>query len=317
LTWALALAVLAHPLHSWIARRVHNPNVAAGLAVALVAIVLLVPTVFVVQTLVREVAAGMEAIAAQAESGEWQKAMDSDSRWGRTMRWLNERLDLEGQLQRALPAGGSRLPSILTGSLWTVAELAITLFALFFFFRDSRRGLAVIRSLLPLNDEEADAVFARVDDTIHATIYGTVVVALVQGFLGGLMFWWLGLPAPVLWGTVMALLSLIPYLGSFLIWGPTAAYLALRGDWGRALILFGWGAIIVGLIDNLLYPVLVGARLRMHTLAAFVAIVGGVVVFGASGLVLGPLVMAITMALIDIWRRRTAGGHTVEDGVAA
>jgi predicted PurR-regulated permease PerM len=112
----------------------------------------------------------------------------------------------------------------------------------------------------------------------------------------------------------MAILSTVPVLGAFVIWLPQARFLALGGDWGKALILAIWGSVVVSLIDNLLYPVLVGSKLRLHTLPVFFAIVGGLIVFGGSGLILGPVVLALTVALIEAWRQRTRGGHTVEEG---
>jgi predicted PurR-regulated permease PerM len=113
----------------------------------------------------------------------------------------------------------------------------------------------------------------------------------------------------------MAVLAVVPVLGAFVVWVPAALFLALTGSWGKALILVGWGGLVVSLIDNLLYPVLVGQRLRLHTLPVFIAIVGGLALFGSAGLVLGPVTLAITVALVEVWRRRTAGGRAAEMGV--
>ena len=126
------------------------------------------------------------------------------------------------------------------------------------------------------------------------------------------MFWFLGLPAPVVWGAVMALLATIPVAGTFVIWAPAAVYLAASGQWGKAAILVGWGAVAIGLIDNLLYPMLVGRRLRFHPLPVFFSIVGGLAVFGAAGLVLGPITLSVTAALLDLLRRRTSGGRAAD-----
>ena len=103
----------------------------------------------------------------------------------------------------------------------------------------------------------------------------------------------------------MALLSIIPVFGAFMIWVPAAIYLALEGDWTKALILTAWGSIVIGLIDNFLYPLLVGERSRMHTVAIFIAIMGGLVAFGAAGLIVGPVVLAITLALLQVWQQHT------------
>jgi predicted PurR-regulated permease PerM len=144
-----------------------------------------------------------------------------------------------------------------------------------------------------------------VGDTVYATIYGTLAVAAVQGTLGGLMFWWLGLPAPMLWGLVMGVLAVVPVLGAFIVWIPAALFLALDGNWGKALILALWGGVVVGGIDNVMYPILVGNRLKLHTIPAFMAIVGGLIVFGPSGLILGPVVLTVTVLLLEIWQSRT------------
>jgi predicted PurR-regulated permease PerM len=140
---------------------------------------------------------------------------------------------------------------------------------------------------------------------MHATIYGTMTVASIQGFLGGLMFWFLGLSAPLLRGVVMGLLAIIPVLGAFIIWIPAALFLAAEGQWGQAIMLSLWGLIVVGTIDNLLRPILVGQRLQMPTVLAFISVVGGIAVFGPSGLILGPVALTVTMVLLEIWPRRT------------
>jgi predicted PurR-regulated permease PerM len=183
---------------------------------------------------------------------------------------------------------------------------------LFYFVRDRRLVTDGLRQFVPLADHETRLVFARVVDTVHATVFGALAVAAVQGFMGGLMFWVLGLPAPLLWGTVMAVLATIPVMGTFVIWAPAAVVLLLEGQWVRALILAAWGALAIGLIDNLLYPVLVGNRLRLHPLPVFFSIVGGIFLFGAAGVILGPLTLALADALLEIWRRRTSYGKTAD-----
>ncbi|MFN0194750.1 MAG: AI-2E family transporter [Aestuariivirga sp.] len=151
---------------------------------------------------------------------------------------------------------------------------------------------------------ETAYVLRRFVDTVHATVFGKLVVAAVQGTLGGLMFWWLGLPLPILWGAVMGMLAIVPVLGAFVIWVPAAVYLALEGEWGKALILAAWGGGVVASIDNILYPMLVGNRLKLHTVPAFIGAIGGIVIFGASGLILGPAIISVTLALIKILKKR-------------
>ncbi|HEX5733580.1 MAG TPA: AI-2E family transporter [Blastocatellia bacterium] len=315
LAWALALAVVAHPLHEWIARRIHQANIAAGLSVIIVTIILVAPALFVTERLVREAASGVEIMNAETATGRWRAAVERNPRLAPILHWVETQIDVQGEAQRAVDTIISRLSSFVTGSIWMIVELMITLFTLFFFFRDRRAVLRAMRSLVPLSEPETDEVFSRVADTISATIYGTLVVAFVQGALGGLMFWWLGLPAPLLWGVVMALLAIVPVLGPFVVWVPAAIFLALEGNWGKALILTALGVGVIAVIDNLLYPMLVGKKMRLHTLPVFFAILGGLALFGPSGLILGPVTLAITVALVDVWRRRTAGGRAAEEGV--
>jgi predicted PurR-regulated permease PerM len=149
-------------------------------------------------------------------------------------------------------------------------------------------------------------LYKRVGDTVHATVYGTFAIAAVQGLLGGLMFWWLGLPAPLLWGLVMGLLAIVPMLGAFVVWGPAALFLALEGNWGSALTLVLWGMLVIGTIDNLLRPIFVGNRLKLHTMLTFLSVVGGLLLFGPAGLILGPVVLTITISLLEIWFNRNS-----------
>jgi predicted PurR-regulated permease PerM len=316
LALALALAVLAHPVHSWVRAFVTRDGLAAGLAVTIVAATIVAPASFVAHRLVKEATAGIERLTGEVGARRWQTALERHPRLAPALSWIAARLGETQAFDRLSERATAWLPKLVTGSLWALVEVAIAFLVLFYFFRDRSRALRTIRSLLPLTHEEIDAMFARVTDTVQATIHGSLVVAIIQGAMGGIIFAVLGLPAPVVWGVVMALLAVVPTLGTFVIWLPAATFLALEGSWVKALILVGWGALAIGTIDNLLYPVLVGQRLRLHPLAIFFAILGGLVVFGASGLILGPVVLSVTDALLEIWRGRTAGGRSVDSGMA-
>jgi predicted PurR-regulated permease PerM len=313
LAWALALAIIAHPLQDWIAQRLRHPNLAAALVVVIVIFAVVVPTLFAAQRVIREAVGGVQAI--QTEQEKWREVIERNPRLDPILRWVERQINLQEAALRAEEALAARASSLVKGSVWMAAELLITFFFLFYFLRDRRVVMKSLRSLVPLSDAETDEVFGRVSDTIFATIYGTIAVALVQGFLGGLIFWWLGLPAPLLWGTVMALLAIVPVLGAFVVWLPAAVFLALEGSWGKAMILVAWGGIVISLIDNWLYPVLVGKRLRIHTVPVFIAIVGGLILFGAAGLILGPVLLAVAVALVEVWQRRTMAGRPAEAGI--
>jgi len=312
-TWAVVLAVIAHPLHERLLARMPSwPNAAASLALVVVTIVIALPTAYVVREIGHEAIASADSLQRLTDGERWRRAFDAFPSLAPLRDWIDARVDFKSQLGDA--TGGQSV----RGAIERVTEIAITVlvtfFLLFFFLRDKWRILVTIQSLVPLADAETEEVTHKVRDMIAAVVYGTLVVALVQGSLGGLMFWWLGLPAPVLWGTVMALVAVLPIFGAALVWVPAAALLLLDGHWEKALILALWGSLVIGLIDNFMYPLLMKNRLSMHTVPVFIAAMGGLFAFGATGVVLGPLVLAVALALLDIWRRRMRL-HEIETGV--
>ena len=142
----------------------------------------------------------------------------------------------------------------------------------------------------------------RATEVVGASVYGVLAIAVIQGTLGGLAFWALGVPSAIVWGVVMTFLSMIPMLGAFLVWVPAAIYLALTGHYVKAIFLVVWGTLVIGMIDNFLRPKLVGGRTRLHELLIFFAVLGGLQVFGVLGIVLGPVVLALAMSLIEVFR---------------
>lgn len=310
LTWAVTIAVLVVPVHRWIETKISRPGVAAGLSVLIVAVIVVVPASFVAERMIAEAAKGAEAVRGHVESGGWRRLLESNPSLAPLGQWIEQKVDLSGTLGSAAGLLTDKGASLVRGSVRQLVGLLLTFYLLFYFLRDRAAGLESLRAVLPLTGAEARRLFQRVADTIYATIYGTVAVAAIQGVLGGLMFWWLGLPAPLLWGLVMGLLAIIPVLGAFIVWIPAAIFLALAGSWVKAIVLIVWGGVVVAGIDNLLYPILVGNRLKMHTVLAFISVVGGLFVFGASGLILGPVVLTITLLLLEIWRARVARPDT-------
>jgi len=304
LTWAMTLAILFSPLHRWLESRLLRANLAAGVSVLLVALIVVVPATFLGQRLLQESAKGATMIRTKVDSGEWRRALEAQPRLAPAALWVERQVDLPGTVQTLTTWLTNKAGRLVQGSVIQLIGLCLTFYLFFYFLRDRDAALRSLRFLSPLSVAEMDHLFGRVEDTVFATVYGTLAVAAVQGLLGGLMFWGLGLPAPLLWGVVMGLLAVVPVLGAFIVWIPAALFLLLAGSWGKALLLTAWGALVVGGIDNLLLPALVGNRLKQHTLLAFLSVVGGLMVFGASGLILGPVVLAVTTVLLEIWREQ-------------
>ena len=315
LAWALAIAVVAHPLHEWLRRHLKHPSIGAALSVVIVTVVIVTPATFVVHRVSTEALATADKARNMVQEGRWRELAERNRALAGVAEWAERESREGGQIQKAAEGMLGSAKSVLSGTFYFFTGLLITLFLLFYFFRDKDRILGALQRALPLSPRESEQVFTKVRDTIYAIVNGSLVVALLQGLLGGIMFWVLGLPSPLLWGTIMALLAVLPVLGAAMVWVPAAIYLGVvEGSWDKALILTAWGAIVVSLIDNLLYPVFVKGRLRMHTVPVFISVIGGLTVFGAAGVVLGPVLLALAVGLADIWGRRMSTAEAVEHG---
>src|SRR5271157_1859985 len=196
------------------------------------------------------------------------------------------------------------LSRLIKESAIAAVQVCLTLYFLFYFLRDRVRVLQAIRSFSPLSESETDTLFCRVNDTIHATLYGMLALSALQGVLGGVMFSWLGIPSPWFWALVAAVFAFVPVVDTFVLWLPAAVYLGLEGRWGAALGVAALGSLLVRAIENFLYPVMVHNRLRVPTVSIFVALVGGLLLFGWSGLVLGPVILTVTSVLLEICGNR-------------
>jgi predicted PurR-regulated permease PerM len=214
--------------------------------------------------------------------------------------------ELRRAIQQAVSGASQALVqgtvSVVGGALGFVVSTFFVMFTMFYLFRDGEAAVEVLRDSLPLPRERADALLRRTRDVVGASVTGVLVIAVVQGVLGGLMFWILGLPSPLVWGVVMVVLATIPMLGTFVVWVPFAIFLALTGNVGKALILTFWGAVVIGMADNFLRPRLVGDRTQMHDLLIFFSVLGGLKVFGVLGILLGPVLVAVGSSLLAAFR---------------
>ena len=312
ITWALVLAVIAHPMHERLKRHVRWPSVAAALAVVIVTLVIALPATFVVRTAGSQAIQSVETVRGLVTEERWKLVIDRFPRAAALRQWVEREVDLDDAVDKASTQVAKGVQGTLARLVDTALAAIVTLFMLFFFLRDKAWILRVVRRLLPLAPTEAERVRSRVRDTITAIVFGSLVVSTLQGTLGGIIFWWLDLPSPLLWGVVMGLLAMLPMFGTSLVWVPAAGFLALSGAWDKAAILVAFGLAVISVVDNLLYPVLVKGTLRLHTVPVFISVLGGLFAFGATGIVLGPVILGIALALLDIWQRRMALGDIEE-----
>jgi predicted PurR-regulated permease PerM len=310
LVWSLALAISFFPMHQWMESRWKKPNVAAGLTTTIIGLLILIPLIFVSLEIGNQAGIALEKI----QSPELQSSVNSFLQRHQVLSFLRSEFNLKGDVKSLLSDIATHVPMLASGTIWKLTEAAIILLIIFFLLRDRIFFMVATRRFVPLTEKECDRVFQRVLDTVRATVYGHLLMALIQGSLGGLLFWALGLPAPLLWGAVMTILAVLPILGAAIVWIPAAALLAFQGSWVKAVVLVFFGSVVIGLIDNLLYPYLVGKRIREHTLLVFLSIVGGIVFLGAAGIVAGPLLLALTDVFLSIWRKRTVPRHGDTNG---
>jgi predicted PurR-regulated permease PerM len=178
----------------------------------------------------------------------------------------------------------------------------ISFFILFFLFRDGRSLLRRAYVLLPLRVDQVRRLYARIEETLQAIVYGSVTMAALQGILTGFAFWVLGLSSPILWAIVTTLCALVPVVGTGFVLAPAISMLLFNGHWVKALVLLAWGLVVVHPMDNVLRPYLIGERTKLSTLFVFFAILGGLRAFGAMGVFIGPIILAATMALVRFLR---------------
>jgi predicted PurR-regulated permease PerM len=188
-----------------------------------------------------------------------------------------------------------------------IVSLFVMLYLLFFLLRDGDQLSRRIRDAIPLRAEHRHALFGRFTVVIRATVKGNIVVALLQGALGGLIFWLLGIHAPLLWAVLMALLSLLPAVGAALIWFPVAIYLLATGAVWQGIVLIVYGVLVIGLVDNVVRPILVGQDTRMPDYVVLISTLGGIAIFGINGFVIGPVIAAMFMAVWDLFADERRG----------
>jgi predicted PurR-regulated permease PerM len=308
LAWASVLVILFYPVHRRLVSRTHRPATSALLSSLLVIFTILVPLTLITIAVVNELSNAVNAV-----HGNLSTLLDPQtSPLGRVIGWLGQYINMDELrssdflIERMKGMGGaiaSRALGFVGGLVGAIVQVFFVIFTMYYLFRDGERFVRALPDTLPLKREQSEKIFARTRDVIGASVYGVLVIAVVQGALGGIAFWMLGLPSAIVWAVAMTFLSMIPMAGSFLVWVPAAIYLAMTGHWVKALILVAWGTLIIGTVDNFLRPKLVGERTKLHELFIFFAVLGGLQVFGVVGIVLGPVVLAITLALLDVFRQ--------------
>lgn len=304
ITWGVALAIIGWPMHKAIRVRVGNPTGAAVLSTLIVLLVIVVPGLLVA----RQVASEASQLGTTANELVTRDNLEALPGMDRTVAWMDSvNIDLETQFHKMIDYFLPDVRSIAQGSVTTAMQFLVAMYILFYAFRDRGEFMHGLRELLPLTRQESNQVFVSAADSVHGNLYATVVTSLIDSALFTLLFWFFELPAPLLWGAVMFVLSILPMVGAGLVWFPVGLYLAMQGSWPAATTILGCGIFTAVAIDYFLFAKIAGDRMRMHPVPAMIAFLGGLAIFGLSGMILGPAIVAMTDALLNLWRTRHDG----------
>ncbi len=312
--WGLILAILFMPLNDFFLRKMPGKkNLAALLTLAVCLLIVIIPIIFVGRSLVEESSVLYQKILNQK--------IDSDASFHHFVSQLPDWVvgilnhfgissfsELQKEASRIiLVIGqylGSRIFIIGQNVLDFTVGFFIMLYLLFFLLRDGRDLSTKIRNKIPLATHQKTRLLEKFMGAIRATVKGNLVVALVQGGLGGLIFWLLGIEAALLWGAIMSVLSLLP-AGSGVVWGPVAVYFLLTGSLLKGVILLAFGLLVIGVIDNFLRPILVGKDTQMPDYLVLISTIGGMALFGLNGFIIGPMIAALFLTAWDLFSALT------------
>jgi len=311
--WAVIMALLFSSTFRALLRRLNGRrNLAALLTLLLIVLIVVLPMVLLSISTANEVS----ALVARVSSGDInfrhyaQQVLEALPKWLTDLMAQFDLIDFQSVVEKfsdALLKRGHALASqalsIGQNALVFVVNLVVMLYLLFFFLRDGDQLARMLRQAVPMDRVQTHYLANKFATVVRATVKGNVLVALAQGALGGLAFWALGIRGAVLWGSIMAILSLLPAVGASLIWGPVAIYLLATGSTWQGVALVVWGMLVVGMVDNLLRPILVGKDTKLPDYVVLLTTLGGISLFGLSGFVIGPTIAALCMAAWALFAR--------------
>jgi len=317
--WSAIIAMIFAPVNVRMLSWTQGRRTLAALATLLIVVLLvMLPLSLLTAALVKQAA----QVYQQLQSGEMNPQRFFGGAFGALPDWVVSVLGRFGlgdfaTIQRKLSVGLSQAGQFVAAQALNIgqnaveflANLGIATYLAFFLIRDGEALAREARHALPLDAQTKRALFARFTTVIRATVKGNLLVAAIQGALGGLAFWFLDVSGALLWAVLMAFLSLLPAIGAALVWLPVAIYFFATGDLWQGLALVAWGVLVIGLIDNLLRPILVGKDTRMPDYVVMITTVGGMAVFGINGFVLGPVIAAMFIA---VWHLRTDAQHELQ-----
>jgi predicted PurR-regulated permease PerM len=326
IVWAVLLAFLLYPVNRRLQRRLKDrKGAAAGLMTLLVMIGVVAPATFLASLFVSQAGELLGRVSSLATRYQIQRPQDvfRIPVFDQLLRWVEEKTPVSAaQVQQygvnaarsALEFGLAHMKGLVLGVVGLFGSLLLMLFILYFFFRDGDVMAGQFLAAIPAPADRKAKLVDYISEVTRAVVYGSLVTAIVQGTLVGLAFAVCGLPTPAVFGVLASILSLLPVGGTAFVWVPGAIALGAQGRWGWAIALALWGLLVVGTVDNVLRPALISGRARISTLPVFFGVLGGIAAFGVVGMFLGPIVIALALALLAYSRDETLGGEAPAAG---
>jgi predicted PurR-regulated permease PerM len=313
LTWAVVLVVFFRRLHTSVHRRIARPNLAALTTTLILTLIFIVPIFFIFSLFASQAIAVTQRLVEEWKHGEvWRSLFAWVERL--PLKYLPFEIKLEDLREFAAQnmrqwglSIAERGGTLAQNILGVTVNLLVTLLASFYLFRDGAALMRLVRAVLPLDADYRERLLSITENVLFASVLSSFAVAAVQGALGGIAFWIVGIPAPILWGILMMLAAFIPIVGAALIWGPAAIYFLFSGEFVSAGILTFAGIFVVGTVDNILRPILISGRVELNGLLVLISVIGGISAFGLLGIVLGPVLIAVAAAVLEAERERRAG----------
>jgi predicted PurR-regulated permease PerM len=313
ITWAVILAILVYPLYAWLLQRLRGrANIAAITVIVVITLLVIAPGIELVRFLADETVSLVQSVRSLLDEEGKQEWLAKP--WvQQVLGWWNMvslgLVDFKINWKELFVQGAQSSSTFLVTQVKGIAQnvlsftvnFIVALLTLFFFLRDGAEFLNRLQRLLPMDREHQERLLSNIVDAVTAVVHGSLVVAMVQGLLAGLAYWALGVPFSVLWGVATAFGALLPFGGSTLVTVPASIYLFLQGETVRGVILLVWALGVVGMVDNILKPLVIGNRLGVPVLFLFFGIFGGLALFGAVGIILGPALFALLRALLDLY----------------
>ena len=312
----IIFSYIFYPLYSRIHRKITNKNISSLITSILVILIITLPLFFILNTISKEAYTTYLLSRQKLASGQFlTECVPEDKTVCKFSNFISDQMN-NPQTKYYFDTSIKGITTKITGSISNILfsipifmlDMFIVLFVMFFLFRDGEILIDKIERIMPLKDKYRKHVFKKLNDMAYAVIYGSIIIAIIQGTLGGLGFLVFGLPSPLLWGIVMMFASLIPYVGSSIIWFPASLILIFNGYLNsetnliiKGILFILYGIFVVGTIDNILKPKLIGDKSGIHPVLVMLGVVGGLSFFGFIGVIIGPIILAMLVTFIEIY----------------